>query len=56
MTKKCAKGAVRTGKRFTSIFSNEDLDDIIRIEDSLEKSGLLTDDANKTVNDEIKKN
>ena len=55
MKKKSGKGAVRTGKRFTSFFSNEDLDYIIRIEKSLEKSGLLTDVANKTVKHEIRK-
>ena len=39
------QGAVRAGKAFTLFVSNEDMDDIIKIVDSLEKSSLLIDGA-----------
>ena len=38
-------GAVRAGKRFTLYIANEDMDDIIKIVESLEKPGLLIDGA-----------
>ena len=40
------KGA---GRGFTLFLSNEDMDDIIKIVESLEKSGLLFDGASETV-------
>ena len=43
------------GKGFTLFISNEDIDDIIRIVESLEKPGLLIDGASKTVKHGIKK-
>ena len=43
------------GRRFTLFISNEDMDDIIKIIESLEKSGLLIDGASETVKHEIKK-
>ena len=49
------KGAVRTEKRFTLFTSSEDMDNIIKIVDALEKSGLLIDGASKTMEHEIKK-
>ena len=49
------KVVVRAGKGFTLFISNEDLDDIIKIVESLEKSGLLLDGANETVKHKIKK-
>ena len=44
-----------TGKGFTLFNSNEDMDDIIKIVESLEKSGLFTDGATEKVKHEIKK-
>ena len=49
------KVVVRAGKGFTLFISNEDLDDIIKIIESLEKSGLLLDGASETVKHKIKK-
>ena len=49
------KGAVRAGKRFTSIILNEDMNDIANIIKSLENSSVLIDGVTKTVKDEIKK-
>ena len=49
------QGAVRAGKGFTLFISNEDMDDIIKIVESLENSGLLIDGATETVKHEIKK-
>ena len=46
--------AVRAGTRFTLFISNKAMDDIIKIVESLEKSGLLIDGASKTVKYEIK--
>ena len=48
--------AVRAGKRFTLFISNEYMDDVIKIVEPLEKSGLLIDGATETVKLEIKKN
>ena len=48
------KGAVRAGKRFTLFISNEDMADIIKMVESLEKSGLPIDGLTKTVEHEIK--
>ena len=39
------KTAIRTGKGFTLFILTEDIDDSIKIVDSLEKPGLLTDVA-----------
>ena len=49
------KGAVGARKGFTLIISNEYMDDIIRIVESLENSGLLIDSATETIKHEIKK-
>ena len=48
-------GAVRAEKGFTFIFSNEDMDEIIRILESLENSNGLIDGATETVKHEIEK-
>ena len=53
--KKTGQGGVRAGRCFTLFISTEDMDDIIKIVESLEKSGLLTDGASETVKHEIKK-
>ena len=42
------KGVVRAGRGFTLFISNGDLDDIIKILEVLEKSGLLIDGASET--------
>ena len=44
-----------TGKGFTLFNSNKDMDDIIKIVESLEKSGLFIDGATEKVKHEIKK-
>ena len=49
------KRAVRARKGFILFISNEDIDGIIKIVESLENSGLLIDSATETVNHEIKK-
>ena len=49
------QGLVRTERGLTLFISNEDVNDIIKIVDSLEKSGLLIDGASETVKHEIKK-
>ena len=49
------KGAIRAGKGFTLFFSNENVHDIIKIVESLEKSGLLIDGAGETLKHEVKK-
>ena len=46
---------MRAGRGFTLFISNEDMDDIIKIIESLEKSGLLIDGASETVKHGIKK-
>ena len=43
------QGVVRAGKEFTLFISNEDMDDIIKLVESLENSGLFVDGANETV-------
>ena len=43
------KGAVRVGKGFTLFISNKDINDIIKIIKSLEKSDVLIDDATEIV-------
>ena len=48
------QGAVRAERGFTLFISNEDMDDIIKIVETLEKSGLLIDGAIKTVKHERK--
>ena len=47
--------AIRAGKRFTLIISNEDMNNITKIIKSLKDSGLLIDWVTETVNLEIKK-
>ena len=47
-------GAVRAGKGFTLFALNEDMDDVIKIVESLEKSGLLIDSATETVKHETR--
>ena len=47
--------AVRARKAFTLFVSNEDMNDIIEIVESLENSGLLIDGVSETVKHEIKK-
>ena len=49
------KGAVREKKGFTLLISNEDIDDIIKIVESLEKSSPLIDGVTETVKHKIKK-
>ena len=46
--------AIRAGKRFTLIISNEDMNNITKIIKSLKYSGLLIDWVTETVNLEIK--
>ena len=48
------KGVVRTRKRSASFISNKDMDDIIKIVESIKKSGLLIDVATESVKHEIK--
>ena len=47
--------AVRARKALTLFVSNEDMNDIIKIVESLENSGLLIDGTSETVKHEIKK-
>ena len=49
------KGAVRAGRRFTLFNSNEDMEGIIKIVESLEGSGVLIDGVTETVKLEMKK-
>ena len=42
-------------ERFTLFISNKTMDDIIKIAESLEKSGLLIDGATETVKHELRK-
>ena len=51
ISRKCV---VRAGKGFTLFISNEDIDDIIKTVESLEKSDLLIGGATETVKHEIK--
>ena len=48
------RGAVRAEKGFTLFISNEDMNDIIKIIESLEDSGVLIDGVTETVKHEIK--
>ena len=49
------KGAIRTGKRFTLLISNEDMNDIIKITKPLEHWSVLIDGVTETVNHKFKK-
>ena len=49
------RGVVRAGKWLNLFISNKDVDDIIKIAELLEKSGLLIDGTTGTVRQEIKK-
>ena len=49
------QGDVRAEKGFTLFISNEDMDNIIKIVESLEHANLLIDGATETVKHEIKK-
>ena len=53
--KASGKGAVRARKGFTLFLLNKDMDDIIKIVLSLEKSGPIIDGASETVKPETKK-
>ena len=53
--KRRGQGVIRAGKRFTLFILNEDMDDILRIVESLENSGLLIDSINKNISGEIQK-
>ena len=48
-------GAARAGEEFTLFISNEDINDIIKIKESLENSGLLIKGVSETIKHEIKK-
>ena len=48
------KGLVRAGKRFTLFISNEDINDMFKILELLEKSGLLFECVTETVKRKIK--
>ena len=48
------QGAIRAGKGFTLFISNEDMNDTIKIVESIQKSGLLTDGATEKVKHEKK--
>ena len=48
-------GTVRVGKGFILFISNEDVDDIIKIVNSLGNSGILIDRITKAVEHQIKK-
>ena len=48
------RGAVRAEKGFTLFISNEDMNDIIKIIESLEDSSVLIDGVSETVKHEIK--
>ena len=48
-------GAVRVGKGFILFISNEDVDDIIKIVNSLGNSGILIDRITKAVEHQMKK-
>ena len=49
------KGVVRAGKGFTLFILNEDMNDIIKIKESLEDSGVLIDGVTEIVKHVIKK-
>ena len=48
------RGALRAEKGFTLFISNEDMNDIIKVIESLEDSGVLIDGVTETVKHEIK--
>ena len=48
------KCAVRPRKEFTLFISNEDINDVIKIIESIEKLGPIIDGATETVQHEIK--
>ena len=52
---KTGQRAEITGRGFTLFISNGDMDDVIKIVESWEQSGIVIDGAIKTVNHEIKK-
>ena len=52
--KTSGKGAVRAGKRFTLFISNKNMNDIIKIMQSIENSGALIDGVTETVKHEKK--
>ena len=49
------KGVLRAGKGITLVIQNEDTDYIIKIITSLESCGVLIDEVNETVKQEIQK-
>ena len=49
------QGGARARRGFTWLISNEDMDDFVKIVESLEKSGQSIDGASETVKHEIKK-
>ena len=49
------KGAVRAGKGYTLFISNEDMNNVTEVINSLEDSGVLIDGVTETVKHEIKK-
>ena len=49
------KGAVRPGRGFNLFIPNEDMDDIIKIVETVEKSELSVDSVTETIKHEIKK-
>ena len=51
----CGQKFVRTGNGFTLLISNENIDTIVKIVESLKNSGLLIDGATKAVKHEMKK-
>ena len=48
------RGAVRAAKGFTSFISNKDMNDVMKIIQLLEDSGVLIDAVTDTVKHEIK--
>ena len=48
------RGAVRAAKGFTSFISNKDMNDVMKIIQLLEDSGVLIDGVTDTVKREIK--
>ena len=50
---KCVENVVRVGKGITSVISNEDMDDVIKIIKSLVNSVVLIDGVSETVKHEI---
>ena len=51
----CGQKFVRAGNGFTLLISNENIDTIVKIVESLKNSGLLIDGATKAVKHEMKK-